>query len=705
MSPRTRVALLAALLACGAPEPGETASGDLDAGLLGGRAHTDFDGWFDQAENVLVQPDGKIVAGGLARRKTGQTPGGTPLFRAELALVRYTATGALDDTFGDHGRVRTDFGEDVDVRTLARDPSNGDLIAVGNTPLFPQKLVFARYHADGTPDAAVGGGTGRVITDVPGFAFASYVDGGKVVVGGQATTLDDFLIARFGADGTPDPTFDGDGFVVSSLGGAVRGLVPAAGGRIVAAGWVQGGSLGGFRNFAVARFLETGAPDLVFGPSGTGETSIDFFNAAGGDEARAIARMGNGALAVGGFAFEGSGQAADRHFALAMLTEDGMPVGSFGGTGKVTTPLPEAAIVRQVFPQTSGKIVVVGETGLGIDTAQLGSTRPNIALARYETNGTLDPTFGDDGTIVHRLRGAEMPRAATIQADDKPIVAGRFREDWLVLRLTPTGQADSTFGRGGRVLIDDPSMITSFGGALQSDGKMLVAGRGFCPSDCTFLFQNHMAVTRHLSDGRLDPTFGDLGFALPRFAGNQVANAVAEQADHAIVAAGAAAETLFSDDDFALVRLTAAGAPDVGFGSMGLATVDFFGGHDRVRALAVQPADQKLVVGGSVETGGKTVFGLVRFLPGGTLDPNFGVGGKVTTDLPGQDDQVLALLVQADAKIVAVGETSGSTSGTIALVRYLGDGTPDPGFGTNGVVTTPVTTHLDGGGAVLRQGA
>jgi uncharacterized delta-60 repeat protein len=256
---------------------------------------TDFDGFFDQAHAAVVLPDGKIVAAGLARRQIGSTGGGLPIFRAEVALARYTAAGVLDASFGNGGVVRTDFGQDVDVRVLLRDPADGDLIAVGNTPSFPQMLVVARYDADGTPDASVGGGTGRLVTSVSGIAYTGLVlPDGKLMIGGSgrnASGFEAFLLARLHPDGTPDDGFDGDGVLVSNQGAGIRGMLREADGDLVVAGWRQDGNLGGFINFVAARFTATGAIDTTFGGAGTGRISIDFFNVSGGDQGRALARL------------------------------------------------------------------------------------------------------------------------------------------------------------------------------------------------------------------------------------------------------------------------------------------------------------------------------------------------------------------------------------------------------------------------------
>jgi uncharacterized delta-60 repeat protein len=194
-----------------------------------------------------------------------------------------------------------------------------------------------------------------------------------------------------------------------------------------------------------------------------------------------------------------------------------------------------------------------------------------------------------------------------------------------------------------------------------------------------------MAGPAYAKAGDLDPSFGTGGKVTTDFAaGGDQATAVAVQADGKLVAAGTAFTGQFSD--FALARYNPDGTLDPSFGTGGKVTTNIDGGGNDATALAIQ-ADGKLVVAGSAFTGAGVDFAVARYNPDGTLDANFGTGGKVTTDFAGGFDQANALIVQADGKLVVAGSTE-FTAIDFALARYNPDGTLDASFGTGGQVVT-----------------
>src|SRR5439155_10672104 len=139
--------------------------------------------------------------------------------------------------------------------------------------------------------------------------------------------------------------------------------------------------------------------------------------------------------------------------------------------------------------------------------------------------------------------------------------------------------------------------------------------------------------------------------------------------------------------DFALARYNADGSVDLTFGSGGRVVTDF-GGDDAAFALAVQP-DGKIVVAGVSTGGGSMDFALARYDSDGALDATFGSGGRVVTDLGGQDE-AFALVVQPDGRLVAAGASTaaGNLDLDFALARYNTVGTLDATFGAAGQVVT-----------------
>ncbi|GAA1553350.1 hypothetical protein GCM10009827_087580 [Dactylosporangium maewongense] len=334
-------------------------------------------------------------------------------------------------------------------------------------------------------------------------------------------------------------------------------------------------------------------------------------------------------------------------------------------------------------------------------------------------SGTLDPTFGGDGTVLADGSGSGKSDEAAdvVVAPDGKIVAVGYSlvrplgeeegdqpdYDFVVARYNPDGSLDSTFGAGGVVQ-------TTFGGtqsrdeakavALQPDGKIVVAGS----TDRDLEDGSHFALARYNSDGSLDTTFGDGGLvvAQPSTFTIDAAEGMAIQENGRIVVVGSSdALAGGSDFDFAVMRFMPGGALDTSFGAGGKVLTSFNTGRslDTAKAVAIQ-SNGRIVVAGISNAGGSDDFAVTRYNRDGTLDATFGTGGKVLTDLGGLHgvDRAGAVALQANGKIVVAG-----SGGGFSLVRYLRDGTLDPTFGTGGFVNTPldgrplaVAVQLDG---------
>jgi uncharacterized delta-60 repeat protein len=158
--------------------------------------------------------------------------------------------------------------------------------------------------------------------------------------------------------------------------------------------------------------------------------------------------------------------------------------------------------------------------------------------------------------------------------------------------------------------------------------------------------------------------------------GRDFATAMAIQADGKIVAAGTS-NFQSLNSNFALVRYEIDGALDAGFGTGGVVTTDLSGDIDNLYAMAIQPDGKIVAVGDSTVAG--LDYAVVRYLPDGSLDPLFGTGGIVGTDLGTAFDSARDVAIQADAKILV--------GGTHGLVRYNPDGSLDGTFGSGGIVS------------------
>ncbi|MFD9353417.1 calcium-binding protein [Streptomyces sp. NPDC060031] len=352
---------------------------------------------------------------------------------------------------------------------------------------------------------------------------------------------------------------------------------------------------------------------------------------------------------------------------------------AFGPDGRVTTAFPGYAEGHDIARQADGKLVVVGLSEGG------------FALARYNTNGSLDSTFSGDGTMTSDFGGgSHAANAVAIQpSDGKIVVAGTTEvvaEEgggccfFSVARYNTDGSPDTGFGNGGLVRVDE------FGGsadgadvAVQPDGRIIAAGKGG---------GGGFALVRLNTNGSLDPSLGGdgavvAGFtpASPQDAGG-VARGMALQPDGKIVAVGYVGNTAF---DIGVARYNTNGSLDTTFSGDGMVTADF-GGTEFGNAVAVQP-DGRIVAAGSGGSG----FALLRYNADGSPDGGFGAGGRTSVSFPGDGGIAYGMALQQNGKIVLAGradDPNSSEANDFGLARFNPNGTVDTGFGGDGFVVT-----------------
>jgi len=354
----------------------------------------------------------------------------------------------------------------------------------------------------------------------------------------------------------------------------------------------------------------------------------------------------------------------------------------FSGDGMQITNFGDYDAGYSVVIQADGKIEVVGKT-----TSWFSPHITNIALVRYNNDGSLDTSFGYYGRLTTHVSYYAIANSAVIQADGKILVAGNtdyYTSNLVLLRYNTDGSIDSTFGNYGIVV----SYSEGYGEggtdiALQEDEKIVVAGyryKDIVNSSLDFV------LLRYLTNGTLDSTFGDNGRVVTDFAGyKDYAASVVIQENGKIVVGGYS--TNGTDIDFALVRYNIDGSPDNSFGTNGKLTTDFGGNQDYGSSVVLQ-VDKKIVVAGYSYNGTDRDFALARYNIDGSLDNSFGTNGKLITDFAGYDDYGTSVALQEDGKIVVAGKSSDGTSAGFALVRYNIDGSIDSSFGNNGFIIT-----------------
>jgi len=350
------------------------------------------------------------------------------------------------------------------------------------------------------------------------------------------------------------------------------------------------------------------------------------------------------------------------------------------GTGRVTADLNRDDSGGLVAVQADGKII------------EAGSSNFDFAVVRYGADGTLDTSFGNAGKVTTSIgSGPDWAQDATIQADGKILVAGYTYSsfgsvpDFSLVRYNTDGTLDATFGNAGKVMTAiSPS--TNGGGsdvayalALQSDGKIILVGETTVQARYSIDF----AIVRYNIDGSLDLTFGSGGKTTTSIdPGTDSASDIAIQTDGKILVAGWTGEPI----DFAVVRYNANGTLDAGFGSGGKVVTAIGPSHDYGSSLALQ-ADGKFLVTGKTWTGSDYDVGVVRYNTNGSLDATFGNGGKVVTHIGPSTDEPWTIAVQGDGKILVAGETNNGSKSDLFVARYNSDGSLDPSFGIGGKVS------------------
>jgi uncharacterized delta-60 repeat protein len=635
----------------------------------------------DVASAVVLQADNRIVVAGWASAAIGR----------RIALARYNADGSLDTSFGAGGRVLASIGQDGEATAVVLQ-ADGKIVIAGwatwTSPNAPNANFFlARYDTNGLPDSEFGSG-GVVISDFGGeeyaAALAAQADGKLVVAGNRGNGLQ-WLLARYSSSGALDTGFGSGGAVITSFNGTG---VPSAvlvqpDQRIVAAGQSHNLPAQG-RDFALARYLSNGSLDDGFGDGGKVVT-----NFGGSELARAVVLQSDGRLVAAGSA--STTYAGLSVPALARYDNDGSLDPTFGLDGRVALQLGDSAI-RALARQTDGKLLAAGRAMSPGSTGQSQGTNDNddFAVVRYSADGSLDSGFGDGGKVVTDLDGIDQATALILQADGRIVAGGGSRstgrgEDFALVRYETDGSLDTSFGTGGKVLTD-------FGGgsdsakalALLPDGGLIAAGYGQAGT-------SDFALVRYGPDGALDGSFGTGGKVLTDLGGIDQATAVVVQPDGKVVAAGWSAQPYQgggANHQFALVRYNFDGSLDSTFGIGGV-VLDELGGADLASSLVLQ-ADGKLVVAGRavyVPGEGDASLALARYNSDGSLDGTFGQGGTVLTP-HGLYDQANALVLQPDGKLVVAGRVSTGGDDDFALLRYEANGVPDESFGPGGLQLT-----------------
>ncbi|MCG3113844.1 MAG: CHRD domain-containing protein [Candidatus Manganitrophus sp. SB1] len=364
----------------------------------------------------------------------------------------------------------------------------------------------------------------------------------------------------------------------------------------------------------------------------------------------------------------GQSNLSGSHFTLVRYNPDGSPDTTFGtnNDGIVTTTIGASSIARNVALQTDGKIVVGGDSA------------NQFALARYNSDGTRDSTFGNDGIVTTTIGSSSFGLDLVIQADGKIILAGQTNPvgggavTFALARFNTNGSPDTTFDTDGIVTAPAGEVRAV---ALQADGKIIVAGRS----------ANHFTLVRYNANGTLDTTFDTDGIVTTIIGTtNSIILDLIIQPNGKIVALGQSNSGGVTT--VALTRYNENGSLDNTFSTDGIVTTAIAVSTLSYQAVALQ-ADGKILAGGNLS--------LARFNIDGTLDNTFDTDGILAITI-GTGILAFDMDLQADGKVIVGGQLSShftlgrfQTAAPSVLLRANLTGDQE-------IQTTPVTTSATG---------
>jgi uncharacterized delta-60 repeat protein len=630
-----------------------TANGVLDSSFgMSGRVSTDFNSSNDLAAAVIQQGD-KIVVAGRASNAN---------FAFDFALARYTADGVLDSSFGTNGKVTTDFSGLADGANSVLLREDKIVVAGYSSGAHTyDDFALARYQSNGMLDSSFGI-NGKVITDFNGNtdqANSMLLQGDKLLVAGSCNYYENFALARYTKDGMLDPSFGENGKVTTDFRGsydAVANTMAVQGDKILVAGYTtwqnpnRDDDVFPVADFTLVRYNINGGLDSSFASDGKVITDFDRYSS---ERANSVVLQGNHIVIAGD---------AGGDFGLARYHGDGRLDSSFGTNG----------IVRGYFPVNLTYFTSMVLQGEKIVVA--GASNTDFTLARYQSDGMLDSSFGINGKVITDFNGGNDQAKSMVLQGDKIVVAGNSPFGFGLARYTKDGLLDSSFGQNGKASMYIGTTNGPNSMVLQGD-KIVVAGTAVEYDGYGNEFFRTIVIARFTGNGALDSSFGTNGIVIYS-AAYADANAMVLQGDK-IVVAGNAWNPNFQP--FTLARYTSGGVLDSSFGTNGIATTGLSRPID-VRSVLLQ-GDKIVVAGGG--------FALARFTKDGVLDSSFGKNGIVITGFGGSSGYFESALLQED-KILVAGWVYNvpSFKQDLALARYTKDGVLDSSFSDDGIQIT-----------------
>ncbi len=478
-------------------------------------------------------------------------------------------------------------------------------------------------------------------------------------------------------------------------------------GKILLGGQCSNGSN---NDFCIARFNSDGILDTTFETSGNVIQSSVSSREAG----QSLAIQPDGKILLGGNCYNGSND----DFCIARFNSNGTLDTTFGNSGKVIQPIgPYNDWGESLAIQPDGKILLGGFCSNGTDD--------DFCIARFNSDGTLDTTFGNSGKVIQPIGSSDdIGQSLVILPDGKILLGGfcynRSNKDFCIARFNSDGILDTTFGNSGKV-IQPIGSSDDIGRSLviQPNGKILLGG--FCYNRNN----DDFCIARFNPNGTLDTSFGRRGSGKviqPIGPYHDWGESLAIQPDGKILLGGYCFIDT-SDDDFCIARFNPNGTLDTTFRNSGKVIQPIGSGIDRGLSLRIQPNgkillggycysghNHKLCVNDSILSGRYCTnennhdFCIARFNSDGNLDTSFGSpNGYIIQPIGSSYDNGQSLAIQPDGKILLGGYCSNGTYDDFCIARFNSYGTLDTTFGTSGKVIQPIGSFADNGQSLAIQ--
>ncbi|HEX8269606.1 MAG TPA: T9SS type A sorting domain-containing protein [Flavobacterium sp.] len=633
---------------------------------------------------LVFQTDGKFVIAG------------TKFYNSDpsyyIGMERYTEDGALDMTYGTNGQTVTSYGTGKSYPSTMLMQADGKMVVAGryiqnNIPIF----AVMRFTVNGTLDTSFSG-DGKVTTTFGAGAsgegmHVSVNENGKIILVGNVInqTSRNIGVVQYNADGSLDTTFDGDGKALTPFDlegdySLVNSMTRQPDGKFLVVCDVSNYMLT-TTDFVIRRYNSDTSADTGFGTDGEVATTFD----TGLNEAQSAAIAPDGKIVVVGRSVPLLYGHVD--FAVTRYSSNGAPDLTLDGDGELTTAFEKGNDrMKKLLVLPNDKILAVG---ISDHRNANNSTASNIILSRYNSDGSLDASFGNAGKIVSLLGGQlNTVSTAALQSDGKIVVGNMFynfgdvSNSYEIIRYNADGSLDNTFGTNGK----QPIAYYAESIAFQPDGKIIVGGNANVNASAS-----GYAIARYNSNGAPDTSYDGDGSTLLSFSATSFGRAtVMLQSDNKIVLSGT---TLSSDEQtiqFATARYNINGSLDSSFGENGIVKTSI-GNVAYAYAGFIQPSGKIIIAGKTFNQFGGPEFSSIRYNSDGSVDITYGTNGISSGGLWADYKDINTVFLQPDGKLMAVLTLQNGIPGNydFNLRRFNPDGTADVAFGgSNGVLTS-----------------